>query len=77
VISNLVFEYQPRSFETYVAQLFSLFDSLPNRIDPDTLLPVVQDAWNYFPHRSLDGQCPAELFLKLHPDGLERLKAEQ
>jgi hypothetical protein len=23
---------------------------------------VVQDAWNYFPHHSLNGQCPAELF---------------
>jgi hypothetical protein len=75
-ISNLVFEYHPRSFETYLAQLFSLFNSLPNPIDTDILLPVMQDAWNYFPHRSLDGKCPIELFLKLHPDGLERLELE-
>jgi hypothetical protein len=76
VISHLVFDYHPRSFETYITQLFALFDLLPNRIETDTLLPVIQDAWNYFPHRSLDGQCPAEVFLKLHPDGLKRLKLE-
>ena len=27
--------------------------------DLDHLLPVVQEAWNYFPHRSLGGRCPA------------------
>lgn len=24
-------------------------------------LPIIQDAWNYFPHGSLGGRCPAEL----------------
>jgi hypothetical protein len=30
--------------------------------DIDGFLTVIQDAWNYFPHRFLDGQCPAEVF---------------
>jgi hypothetical protein len=33
--------------------------------DLDTLLPVIQDAWNYFPHRSLGGRCPAEIMVDL------------
>jgi hypothetical protein len=29
---------------------------------PDEILQAVEEAWNYFPHRSLNGKCPAELF---------------
>lgn len=25
-----------------------------------TILQLIQDAWNYLPHRFLDGRCPAE-----------------
>jgi len=28
-------------------------------------LMVFQDAWNYFPHRSLNGRSPTEVFLEL------------
>jgi hypothetical protein len=76
VICNLVFEYHPTDFQAYLAQLFALFDSLPNRTDIDTLLPVIQDAWNYFPHRALGGKSPVEIHLEFHPDGLSRLKLE-
>ena len=30
-------------------------------VDIDDALPVIQDAWNYFPHRFLHGRCPAEV----------------
>jgi hypothetical protein len=76
VIGNLIFDYYPKTFEAYLTQLFALFDSMPNPIATDTLLPVLQAAWNYFPHRTLNGHCPAEIFLKLHPDGLKRLELE-
>jgi hypothetical protein len=26
---------------------------------------VIQDAWNYFPHRFLNGRCPAEVMAEL------------
>jgi hypothetical protein len=79
LVTNLVLNYHPKTFENFLTQLFALFDSLSNPTDTDTLLPIIQDAWNYFPHRGLDGRCPAKLFLKLHPEGLERLEfgAEQ
>ena len=31
----------------------------------ESLIPVIQDAWNYFPHRSLGGRCPAEIMVGL------------
>jgi hypothetical protein len=27
-------------------------------LDTDAVMPLIQDAWNYFPHRSLEGKCP-------------------
>lgn len=39
------------------ADLFMLFDT--GEDDLDHLLLVIQEAWNYFPHRSLGGSCPA------------------
>lgn len=29
----------------------------------DETVSLIQDAWNYLPHRRLNGKCPAELFL--------------
>lgn len=45
------------------ADLLTLFHA--GKDDVDSLLPVIQDAWNYFPHRSLGGQCPAEVIVDL------------
>jgi hypothetical protein len=48
-------------FTAYVAFVTTIFDNAPSAIDIDEVIPVAQDAWNYFPHRALDGRCPAEL----------------
>jgi hypothetical protein len=45
------------------ADLIDLFRA--GKDDLDSLLPVIQDAWNYFPHRSLGGRCPAEVMVDL------------
>ncbi len=29
--------------------------------DPETIMELVTDAWNYFPHKSLDGKAPIEM----------------
>ncbi len=47
----------------WVADLVVIFKA-PSE-DIGSLLPVIQDAWNYFPHRSLGGRCPAETFAEL------------
>jgi hypothetical protein len=60
-IQSLAAGYHHTRFKTYLTQLFALFATGVHRIEMDTLLPVLQDVWNYFPHDSLDGRSPAEV----------------
>jgi hypothetical protein len=62
-IKSIIYNESTKRASEYIADLIALFDSPQATIDLDILLPVLQDAWNYFPHRSLGGKCPAELFL--------------
>jgi len=63
-VQSLIFDESDK-FAVYLPRLLAFFDSADNGINIDTLLPVIQDAWNYFPHRSLDGRSPAEVFAEL------------
>ena len=49
------------------AYMLEALDILGYDIDSatDEIVSLIQDAWNYFPHHSLNGKCPAELFLPL------------
>ncbi len=59
-IERLIFEEDPsRHPSEYFADMLTLFEA--DDRDLDTLLPVIQDAWNYLPHQSLNGRCPAEV----------------
>lgn len=59
-IERLIFEEDPsRHPSEYFADILTLFEA--NDGDLDALLPVIQDAWNYLPHQSLGGRCPAEV----------------
>jgi hypothetical protein len=40
-----------------------MFTSPDRSVDLSLVFPVIRDAWNYFPHRSLEGRCPAELLV--------------
>jgi hypothetical protein len=60
-IKNLIFEGE-QDFKSYVGYLLSMFENPKSTVDIDAALPVIQDAWNYFPHRFLNGRCPAEVF---------------
>src|SRR6476660_1204488 len=64
-VQNLIFEYNHARFKTYVAQMLALFRSAGHLADEDAVVAVIQDAWNYFPHRSLNGRCPAEVMADL------------
>jgi hypothetical protein len=63
-IRQLIFEHDGTTHpsECFV-DLVDLFRA--EEADVDSLLPVIQDAWNYSPHRSLDGRCPAEVMVDL------------
>jgi hypothetical protein len=49
----------------YLGKLARMFKTPQNSVDLCLVFPVIQDAWNYFPHRSLEGRCPAELLVVL------------
>jgi hypothetical protein len=62
-IKSIIYNEPTKRASEYIVDLIAVFDSPQVTFDLDILLPVLQDAWNYFPHRSLGGKCPAELFL--------------
>ena len=49
---------------TYFSKLFAMFTNPRTATDIEAIAQVIQDAWNYFPHRALKGQCPAEVFAR-------------
>ncbi len=59
-VKALVFEADNEDFRTYLAAMLSAIDSDVDDVE-QAALQVIQDAWNYFPHRSLNGRCPAEV----------------
>ncbi len=63
-IERMIFEEDSsRHPSEYLADLLTLFKADDG--DLDALVPVIQDAWNYLPHRSLGGRCPAEVMAGL------------
>jgi hypothetical protein len=49
----------------WLVGMVNLFDRERDVVDLDQdELMVFQGAWNYFPHRSLDGRSPADVFLE-------------
>lgn len=44
-------------------EMVAMFDRGGNASELDTILELVTDAWNYFPHEILNGLSPAEKLL--------------
>lgn len=63
LVQYVIYEYHHTRFTLFLKQMIAMFKSSGKRIDKGLLLMVIQDAWNYFPHSSLQGKCPAEIFL--------------
>jgi len=61
-IKSIIFaEDGETPFIAYVVKLSEFFG------DAEDAIPVIQDTWNYFPHRRLPGSCPAAEMLRLVP----------
>lgn len=59
-IAFYVFNASPQTRPNeYLPKLIAWFN--PSEDQLDTVTALIQDAWNYLPHRSLDAKCPAEL----------------
>ncbi len=42
-------------------ELVKMFDTGKGNFELDTIIEIIQEVWNYFPHRLLDGKSPIEL----------------
>ena len=63
-VMALIFEADAQAFRSYLEAMLTAFDRDVDDVD-QSLLQLFQDAWNLFPHRFLDGRCPAERFDQL------------
>ncbi len=45
-------------------KVVAMFDRGGDATELENVLELVTDAWNYFPHKVLDGISPAEMLLK-------------
>jgi hypothetical protein len=63
------FECNSSMARTFLGAMLAAFDRDPRADDPD-LLYLIEDAWDYFPHRFLQGRCPAEAMTALFRDAL-------
>ena len=63
-VRDLIFEAEAAEFKEYVATMLAELKCYNKYDTGDMLLEIVQGAWNYFPHRHLNGRCPAELMVE-------------
>jgi hypothetical protein len=47
-----------------LTDVISMFDTGQGAAELDTILEIINDAWNYFPHKIIGGLSPAEQLLK-------------
>jgi hypothetical protein len=64
-IKRLILNESPATVRAdYFADLLAMFDTPLSTIDVHASAAALQEAWNYFPHRSLNGRCPAEIMME-------------
>lgn len=47
-----------------LTDIIAMFDSGQGATELENVLELVNDAWNYFPHKTLNGLSPAEKVLE-------------
>jgi hypothetical protein len=47
-----------------LTQVVAMFDTGESFDELENILEIINDAWNYFPHKILDGLFPAEKILE-------------
>jgi hypothetical protein len=52
-------------FPEYVLEALEVFGCSDIDSASEEIVSVIQDAWNYLPHRCLKGRCPAERMTEL------------
>lgn len=60
MVEILIFRYHHSRYYLFEAHMKAIFKSATTPIERGVFLMVIHDAWNYLPHRSLNGGCPAQ-----------------
>jgi hypothetical protein len=70
-IRSFIYERdEGRPVSEYISELIAVFN--PSAAELDDAASIVQDAWNYLPHRVYGGRSPAEVMLGLEAKGHPR-----
>ena len=67
----LVFESNASAATTFLSAMLTALDCELQTIDTEFLY-LIEDVWDYFPHRFLQGRCPAEVDSALFRDQLSQ-----
>lgn len=60
-IKKIIYDEQD---DDCLMQIVSIFDRGGDASELDNILEIVNDAWNFFPHKCLGGLCPMEKIVK-------------
>jgi hypothetical protein len=74
MVQFVVSSYHHSRFNTFFAQMTSMFAKAPAAVDKDALFLVMVAVWHYFPHVSLNGKSPAEIVDAGDPLGRSKTK---
>lgn len=61
-VKRAVYDAKPSDIGSFFVEIFGVLRNNGVHADSGLYLELAEGAWNYFPHRSLNGQCPAERF---------------
>jgi hypothetical protein len=56
------------NFRAYLLEALDMFGCDIDSAS-DAVVSIIQDSWNYFPHRFLEGRCPAEVLAASMEEG--------
>jgi hypothetical protein len=66
-VAHMISEAETEDFAGYVSTMMMVLNCPELDNHEDGTLATIQDAWNYFPHRALNGRSPAEILMRDTP----------
>jgi uncharacterized protein with von Willebrand factor type A (vWA) domain len=62
VVKDLVWDEEgDEAFDNFIQRTFGYFKGVKDINELNSILQVFNDAWNYFPHKSLNGKSPMQI----------------
>jgi hypothetical protein len=63
-VTHMISEAEIADFTGYVSAMMTALNCSDLDSLEDATVATIQDAWNYFPHRALNGKSPAEIVMR-------------